>query len=211
MITGLRTETFAKLQLNAGLFIKNFDYSTYKTASALKDAIKTEIQDGTNLLGATRGGGSFTSTPEVREIEADGKRYAFIGSTVIDSVDVRMTGTLLEITPDNFKTVFATADTSTSGQVTTMTIRTDLTDSDYIQSLVWIGDTSKGYVLIDLKNALNISGVNFTFTDKGEGTLPFEFQAHQDAVEDYDSAPCKILFFDSTATASNQEAVKQTE
>ena len=39
----------------------------------------------------------------------------------------------------------------------------------------------------------------YTFTDKGEGTLPFEFHAHQASLEDQEYAPCRIVFFDQAA------------
>ena len=39
MIKGVRAASFEKLQLNAGAFLKNFDYSAYTDADALKAAI----------------------------------------------------------------------------------------------------------------------------------------------------------------------------
>ena len=84
-ITAVRTETFKNLQLNAGAFLVNFDYASIESVDALKSAIATALVDKSKTLGATRGGGTFTATPEVRNIEADGKRYEFVGSTVFDS------------------------------------------------------------------------------------------------------------------------------
>ena len=49
----IRQETFENLQLNAGIFIKNFDYSSIADADALKTAIASAITSGTNILGAT--------------------------------------------------------------------------------------------------------------------------------------------------------------
>ena len=81
----------------------------------------------------------------------------------------------------------------------TIKIRTDIKDADYIESLVWVGDTSKGYVLIAIKNALNTAGATLTWTDKGEGTIPVEFTAHQDGLETDGYAPCEVIFFDPAA------------
>ena len=58
----IRTETFQNLQLNAGIFIKNFDYATPTDAESLKTAVLAAIAAGTDILGATRGGGTFTAT-----------------------------------------------------------------------------------------------------------------------------------------------------
>lgn len=193
MITGLDASSLQNLQLNAGIFMRDFDYSSYKDAKALREAIKAAAKNAENRIGATRGGGTFQCTPSTREIEADGKRYAFVGSTVIDSWDIKLTTTLLEATPGNFKLAMASADVKTEGNISTLTLRTEPKVSDYIKSLIWVGDTSQGFVLIDLKNALNTTGINLTFTDKGEGTIPLEMHAHQDAVDDYDIAPVTVL------------------
>lgn len=201
MITGLSPATFERLQLNAGLFIKNFDYASATDDATLKTALKTAIEAGEGLLGATRGGGSFTCTPDIRNIEADGKRYEFVGSTVNDGWKVSLKTTLLEITPQNFKDALMCADVTdaTDKKKHTVKIRTDIHADDYIPTLCWFGDTSKGTVLIVLNNALNIAGANFTFTDKGEGTIPVEFNAHQASLEDMEYAPCEIVFFDQAA------------
>ena len=41
--------------------------------------------------------------------------------------------------------------------------------------------------------------MTLTFSDKGEGTLPVEFHAYQDTVENNEYAPCAIYFFDEAA------------
>ena len=204
MLTGLRPTTFENLQLNAGAFLKNFNHSTYADADALETAILTALEAGTGVIGATRGGGTFQCTPTIRPIEADGKRYEFKGSTVNDGWTVKLTGTMLEVTPDNFADALMCATKTVSGKKTTLRIRTDIELTDYIESLCWVGDTSKGLVLIELENALNLTGANFTFTDKGEGTLPFEFQAHQATLANMEYAPCSIIFFDKPAAVAGE-------
>ncbi len=199
MLTGLDSKSFKRLQLNAGVFLKDFDYSNIKTLDELKTALAAAMKDDTHRLGATRGGGNFQAVPTTRNIEADGKRYEFKGSTVYDYWDIRMSGTLLEFVKGTLKALLSTADEETIGTgVTKFTIRTQPKDEDYL-NLVWVGDTSEGYMLIGLKNALNTVGMNFTFTDKGEGTLPFEFHAHQDKVEDYETAPVDIILLEPAA------------
>jgi hypothetical protein len=197
MITGLRPETFENLQTNAGVFLKNFDWSAFTTVEALEEAILGKLEAEEGILGATIGGGSFQCTPTIRNIEADGMRYPIVGSTVNDMWTVKLTGTMKECRPENFKDALICADLETSGNVTKIKVRTDIKAEDYIDSLCWIGDTSKGFVLIELKNALNLTGANFTFTDKGEGTLPFEFQAHAKNLADMEYAPVEIVFFDA--------------
>lgn len=197
MVTPCRTETFQNLQLNAGAFLIGFDYSSYEDATALRTALATALTDSTKILGATRGGGTFVVTSEIREPEVDGKRYRFKGGAFVDSVDAQLSGTLVEIQPTVFAKVLATGESTTVQKKTTIKMHTAIQSTDYIDSLVWVGDMSdSGLVLIALKNALNNNGMTLTFTDKGEGTIPFEFHAYQDVVEDYDYAPFEVIFLD---------------
>lgn len=202
MTTGVRANSFEHLQLNAGIFLKNFDHSGAKNAEELKELIADAILREDGVIGATRGGGTFQCKPEMRQVEADGARYAYKGGTVNDRWVVKLTGTMLEITPENFAGALMGGEITRTGQATVVRARTDIREADYIPRLCWIGDTSRGFVLIELDNALNISGANFTFTDKGEGTLPFEFQAHQDDVLDNEHAPFRIIFFEEMEAAA---------
>ena len=196
MITGLTPSTYDKLQLNAGVFFKNLDWSSATDAASLKALIAGVISGTTTnngvCLGATRGGGTFECTPDTREVEADGARMPFVGSTINDGWTVQLTTTLIECTAENLKLALGSADATTSGNITTLTLRTDYAATDYIDKVCWIGDTSAGVMLIEIDNALSTGGLNFTFTDKGEGTIPLTLVAHQDSVDNQGTAPCRI-------------------
>lgn len=208
MMTPTRTETYQNLQLNAGIFLYNFNYDEYATIDALRAAVLAKIQANKNILGSTRGGGSFVVTQEVREPEVDGARYRFKGGSFVDSVDANMTGTLLEVTPENFKYILATGDITYNGAKTTVKMHTRINTTDHLDNLVWIGDLADGsLIMIVLKNALNTNGMNLTFTDKGEGTIPFEFHAYQASVEDYDTAPFEVVFLDGGETSDSVSIV----
>lgn len=198
--SAIREETFENLQLNAGIVLKNCDYSSIANAGALKTAISAAVAGTTGalgtLIGATRGGGSFTVTRELRVPEVDGRRYGFKGDTFVDSVEAQLSTTLIEMTPDNLVDAFGSATATTSGAKTTIKLGTEIDTDDYLTNICWVGDISDGrYVLICLKNALNQADFSLTWTDKGEGTLPVEFHAKQAEVNDYDYAPFEIVYF----------------
>lgn len=200
MITGLRPATFENLQLNAGVFLVNFDVDSFSDAAALEDGILAALENDAKILGATSGGGSFVAKPSVRTIQLDGMRYAVVGSTVNDVWDCRLTTTLKEVTPENFKRALISCDVDTNKEhVTCLKIRTDIDNKDYIPKISWAGDTNKGFVLIELDNALNIEGATFTFTDRGEGSMPVNFLAHIDNFSKMEYAPARIYFFDEAA------------
>ena len=193
--TPLRADTFKKLQLNAGIFIKNLTIGA--DASAMATAIAAAITAGTNILGATRGGGTFTVTKETRQPDVDGRRARFVGDTIVDSVDGYLSTTLVEITPENFALGLGSADIAVNGKKKTITMNVGIRDTDYIDSLVWVGDLADGqFVAIELLNALNTADLSFAFTDKGEGTIPIEMHAHQADVNTNDTAPFRVHFLD---------------
>ena len=202
--TALRAGTFSNLQLNAGILLKNCDYSSIANAGALKTAIQAAVAGGSGalgtILGATRGGGSFTVTREMRQPEVDGRRYGFKGDTFVDSVDAQLSTTLVEITIDNLKDALGSATVTGTSPKQTLKLGTAIDTDDYLTNICWVGDIADGrYVLICLKNALNQADLSLTWADKDEGTLPVEFHAKQSAVDDYDYAPFEVVYF-SAAT-----------
>lgn len=205
--TPLRKETYKNLQLNAGLFLVGFDISGYDDASELKTALAAEITSGDKLLGATRGGGSFVITRDIREVEADGVRGSFVGSRIVDAADAYLSTTLIEITPDHIQNIIGNADVNNANpDHVVVTIRTAIEETDYLDSIIWIGDTSEGFMAIELENALNTADFNFTFSDKNEGTATCEFHAHRDDVETEDDLPVKLHFlYPASTPATNAE------
>ena len=200
MSTPLRPATFNKLILNAGVMLAGFDPSSYSTAAALKTALATALADDTKRLGATRGGGTFNVAREMRQVEADGVRYRFVGDTFVDSADAYLSTTLIETgEPAILKKAMGNAVLNTSGSKSVIKMRTRIQAADYIENLCWVGDIADGgFVVIRLANAINTTDLTLTFTDKGEATLPVEFHAFQSSVEDYDYAPYEIIFLDAS-------------
>ena len=201
-LSALREATFDNLQLNCGIFVKDLVYTgTGAPATAedmltlIKGIIAGTVSNKGDLLGVTRGGGTFTVGREMRNPDIDGLRYRFKGGTFVDSADPQLSTTLVETTPENFALALGGTAT-TSGKMTTVTMQTALDDNAYIDNLCWAGELSDGrIVLISLFNALQTADFSFTFQDKSEGALSVEFHACQDEVDDYDVAPFEIIFF----------------
>ena len=201
--TGLTAGTFNNIQLNAGCFVLNADYSSIANATALATAIAnlkagttSALGNNAKLLGATRGGGSFQIKRETRTVDADGKRYGFKGDTVVDSVDGQLSTTMIEVTLENIKAALPGAAITGSSPKRTLKLATAIGTTDYLTNICWIGDTSSGkLILICLNNGLNENDFNLTFVDKGEGTIPVEFHAKQSTVDDYDYAPFEVVEF----------------
>ena len=203
MTTNLTAAGFKKLLLNAGAFVAGFDPSSYTSVSELKAALATALADNTKNLGMTRGGGTFTVTREMRQVEADGIRYRFVGDTFVDSADAYLSTTLLcNGDPAVIKNVLGTVTVTNVTGGKKMQLKTRIEEGDYLQDLCWVGDIADGgLTVIHLDNAFNTSDFTMTITDKGEVTVPVEFHAFQSDVEDYDYAPFEIIFLDTPGTS----------
>lgn len=198
MLTALSAEAYSNVQTNAGVFLIGVDPADFETLDAFNEAVANAII-GDECLGATRGGGAFNVTKETRTIEADGRRYGFVGDKVVDSIDAMLSTTLLEVTPENLKKAIAAADVQDGTWYKKIAPRTNYKDEDYIPVLTWVGDTNKGFIAIVLYNALNTADLNYTITDKGEGTLPVEFHAHQEDVSKLDTPPFMVYSIERPA------------
>lgn len=199
-VTGLRTSSMNNLVLNEGAFLFGFDYSSYETAAALETALVAALTSGSNLLGATNGGGTFVCTPETRQIEIDGIRGNVKGATHVDSWDIRLTGTLKELKKETFAKLMMCADVdNTVTNLTKITLHPDIKSTDYIANLCWVGSTPYGYILIGMTDVLNTAGVTMTFQDKNEATIPFEFVSHSESLTGDDDLPVEVLFLTSAS------------
>ena len=132
----------------------------------------------------------------MRNVDADGVRANFKGGTIVDGGDVYMSTTLIEQTPEHLKAVIGNADIDdTKPNHIKIKIRLAIDDDDYIQNVVWVGDTSEGFMAIELYNALNTADITFTWADKNEGTITVEFHAHQEGVDMAEYLPTVLHYF----------------
>lgn len=205
LITAARAEGFKHVLLNVGALFKNFDYTQYTSAGALKTALVSALSDESKCLGMTRGGGSFTTTREMRQIEADGLRYRYVGDTLTDSIDATLNFTFIEFAPKNISMGLTAVNQTDSGPMHKIQPRTRIEAGDYIQDLVLATDLNNGGVmLIHFKNALNTSDYTITYSDKGEATYPLEFHPYQDSLDDFDAAPYEIIVYDPDSIELNK-------
>ena len=180
--TGLTDRTIVNLQLNAGVLLTKY-------------AKGTDIEED-DIIGATRGGGSFTAVPTVHQAAVDGAPAYTKGLERVDDWVVTLNATMVEVNDDAISRalgvgVVKTETGSGTTKDTTFTVKRTVNDADY-KDLYWVGDLSNGQnVVIKIKNALNTSGLNLTFTDRGEGTYALALIGHF-TVDDLDTAPFEL-------------------
>ena len=170
--TKIPTDTFEKLQLNAGMLLTSFDPSSPTIADSA-------------ILGATTGGLTFTAAATYRDNgdDIDNCPKNMLELKVLESWEVTLSGTLLTVDTASAKKLMAAADIG-STDTTKVTPRNDLKTTDF-GDLWLVGDysdvndnTNGGFFAIHILNALSTGGFQLRTQDKEKGQLAFVFTGH---------------------------------
>ena len=188
--TQIPTDTFEKLQLNAGILCEEFAPSTGTV---------------TGLLGATTGGISFADNVTYTDFgeDIDNCPKNMLELKKIDSREVTMNGTFVTVSTALAKRLAGAADIDGT-DTTKVTPRDVLADTDF-DDIWWVGDYSEvntganaGYIAIHMLNALNTGGFQITSTDKGKGQFAFTFTGHY-SIDAQDTVPYELYVKAGTA------------
>lgn len=182
--TRVPTDTFEKLQLNAGILVDDFTPSTGVIG---------------NILGATTGGINFTTNPTFTDFgeDIDNVPNNMMELKHLQQFDPQMSGTLLTCTAALAKKLVGAGDID--AQDTTHVIpRADLLATDF-EDVWWVGDYSNvntgetaGFIAIHMMNSLNTAGFQIQSEKNEKGKLAFEFHGHY-SIEDQDTVPFEIF------------------
>ena len=173
--TKIPSDTFQKLQLNAGILLDNFEPATGTIG---------------NILGATTGGITFNTNPEYEDFgeDVDNCPPNMKELKRLVSFDPQMSGTFLTCTPEVIKTLVGAADIDVS-DATHVIPRAVLESSDF-KDVWWVGDYSDvntgsgaGFIAIHLMNALNQAGFQITSAKNAKGQMAFEYHGHYSMAE----------------------------
>lgn len=170
-LTGVTAGTPQHLQLDAGVFLKDY---------TIGEDILAE-----NILGATRGGGTLSVVPTIHHVAADGIPENYVGMDRIDEYVGQISTTMLEVTPESV--VLALGGAASAANVKRagseiedvhITLNHTLSASNY-HDVWWLGNLSDGRLIaVKFSNAMSKSGLSLNITDKGEGTYGIALTAH---------------------------------
>lgn len=171
--TQIPSDTFKKLQLNAGVLATTFEPST-GTLTA------------TNVIGATTGGISFEATPEFEDFgeDIDNCPKNTMELKKLTSWEVILSGTFVTMDTAVAKSMTGAADIDT-GDPTKVVPRNDVDVEKDFSDIWFVGDysdentgESAGFIAIRVINALSTGGFKLQTTDKGKGNFEFEYTGH---------------------------------
>lgn len=187
--TQIPTDTFKKLQLNAGILTTEFDPATGKLSAS-------------NIIGATSGGVSFEATPSFTDFGEDIDNCPKNTKELkkLDSWEAKMSGSFVTMDTNVATSVIGTAAVASDDQ--TKVVPRNYVEAKDFKNIWWVGDYSDinedgssvgkaGFIAIKLINALSTGGFKIQSGDKAKGTFEFEYTGHYSS-ENIDTVPFEL-------------------
>lgn len=187
--TQIPTDTFKKLQLNAGILTTEFDPATGALGAS-------------SIIGATSGGVSFEATPSFTDFGEDIDNCPKNTKELkkLDSWEAKMSGSFVTMDTNVATSVIGTAAVA-SDDSTKVVPRNSVEAKDF-KNIWWVGDYSDinedgssageaGFIAIKLINALSTGGFKIQSGDKAKGTFEFEYTGHYSS-ENIDTVPFEL-------------------
>lgn len=196
--TQIPTDTFKKLQLNAGILTTAFDPAIGKLTAS-------------DIIGATSGGVSFEATPSFSDFGEDIDNCPKNTKELkkLDSWEAKISGSFVTMDTKAAVSVIGAAAVA-SGDRTKVVPRNSVDAKDF-KDIWWVGDYSDinedgssagkaGFIAIKLINALSTGGFKIQSGDKAKGTFEFEYTGHYSS-ENIDTVPFELYIKAGSADA----------
>lgn len=187
--TQIPTDTFKKLQLNAGILATEFDPATGELTAS-------------NIIGATSGGVSFEATPSFTDFGEDIDNCPKNTKELkkLDSWEAKMSGSFVTMDTNVATSVIGTAAVASNDK--TKVVPRNYVEAKDFKNIWWVGDYSDinedgssagkaGFIAIKLINALSTGGFKIQSGDKAKGTFEFEYTGHYSS-ENIDTVPFEL-------------------
>lgn len=196
--TQIPTNTFKKLQLNAGILTTEFDPATGELSAS-------------NIIGATSGGVSFEATPSFSDFGEDIDNCPKNTKELkrLDSWEAKMSGSFVTMDTTAAVSVIGTAAVASDDQ--TKVVPRNSVDAEDFKDIWWVGDYSDvnedgssagkaGFIAVKLINALSTGGFKIQSGDKAKGTFEFEYTGHY-SIANTDVVPFELYIKAGSADA----------
>lgn len=177
---GITSETYRKFVIDSGEVRMNYvDGNTQGT-----------------LIGATRGGSTFTIEQDIKTMEVDGAKGPVKGGRRLVKVNAKMEVNFIEFSP-TLLSMALPGSTTTEEPATHMEIKRALQIAltNYATNITLLGEVAdSGYPIIcQLLNVLADGGFEIGAADNEEAVLKVQFTAHFDP-SSMDDEPWRVCF-----------------
>lgn len=202
--TKIPTDTFDKVQINAGFITPTFDPAT---------------GTGSTMV-ATIGGISFATNPEYMDFGDDidncPKNTRELKRLV--GVSPTISGTMGSVDSALIKKLIGGADVADKTSHMKITPRMELIPARDFTDLWFVGDyssdnseTTGKWLAVHLINAFNTAGFQWTTSDRGKGNFAFEFTGHM-SITDQTTLPYEVYIskVETTGRDPDEETDEET-
>jgi len=178
---GVTVESYRRMVIDAGAVYKNYG------------------ETGELLLGATRGGNTFTIETEYREMPVDGAKGPVKGSRRITRVNAKIVANFVEFTETILGLALPGSASAVDGDYTVITRALTLALSDYNTNIAIVGEVagSNDPVVCIIENVIADGNLEIALADNEEAVAAVTFTAHFDP-DALDAEPWEIRWPDVT-------------
>lgn len=170
---GLTQKQIENVQIDYGIVYKNYGET---------DAEK---------LGPVVGGGEFSATATIVDIEYDGMVGKTMGMQIVQDINAMLKVTLKDTSIDKLGLAMPFCTLTGDGTTTPYTLTCKSSDigiiknSSYLKNITMFAKTVKGeYRKITIFNAMAENGLSLAAKPKGQGEVALELSGHWDATDD---------------------------
>ncbi len=189
--TRISADAANKMQMNAGLLVKNFD---------IENPVAPADSD---IVCDTTGDFSITCQPETEDFFEDVNNAAtnMKEGKHITGWNCSLSVTSLSITAETLKIALGAADIDSEDN-DAVNPRIDYRAADFIQ-LYWLGDMvdEDKLMVVVMDNTVSTGGISFTSTNKGKGGLSLELSPHA-SVDTQDKVPMAFYILEKSDSSS---------
>lgn len=133
------------LQLGEGMLLCGFDLDKALSSRDPLDCMAEAVADDTKRIGTTCGGGIFRAVPREFDPESGSHRLPFAGSIRLIDWRVTLSGTMLDVTPENLARLLPSdTEMTEAAQLATNSLYTTLQQQSLLLALKEI----LGYLLV---------------------------------------------------------------
>lgn len=182
MIDPIHAQTHENLQLGEGVLLRGADLDAMLLSGDPAGKLAEILAERGRLIGATKAGCVFRCIPTIVDTTR-GMRTPAVGETLIGRWEVTLSGTLLEVTPENASLLFNQPLYEYTGGQAVMAPDPDPAPAANTD-VCWVGDTGCGLLAIEIRCPVSIGGMVFRATRGGLGEADFTLLAHKRSPEE---------------------------
>ena len=199
--TQVKYDAFKEIQVEAGVILKNFDPSN-------------PVINRQDIVCVTSGGITITATPSYTDYFEDNYIIIVIIIIIFNVPNNTMEGkqiedwectlatTALDTSAESIKLMLGVADIDANDN-TRITPRRDISLSDFIDSLWWVGDRADGgFVAVQVLNVLSTDGFALQTTKNGKGTTGITLTGHF-SLDAVDTVPMNFYVIEGGSSATS--------